>query len=245
MLVCVIAIPLAALLGTRLPELVSRVLSERLELPLLSARDSPSEAPAFGPAAPAAQRNGLPNSAIWGGRQAGLHPPSWWRSGASGTTASASGATSPLGGGHVGGLGSAGQAQPPAVGPSHPIGEGDAILASYDAPVEPAPASTAVAADPTTPPASLSLLVPVAPSDRVPVPTGDQLAHLERRLRELGATYYLLETWGTHGQYYRFQARMAVGGQADRVRHFEATHSDPQQAMAKVLEQVDSWRAGR
>ena len=72
-----------------------------------------------------------------------------------------------------------------------------------------------------------------------------EIPALERRLRELGATYYVLERWGKHGQYHRFQARMAVDGQADRVRHFEATHSDPQQAMANVLAQVESWRAGR
>lgn len=246
MLVCVIAIPLAALLGTRIPELVSRLLSRyRLEVPLLSARDSLAEALASWSAAPAAQTKVLPEPGTWDGQQAGLQPPSSWRSGASETTPPPGRSTSPLGNGRVGGLGLSGHGRAPAGGPADPVGEGDAILASYDSPVEPAP--TSVAEDATAPAASPSLLVPVAPATRVrvPGPTGDQFPDLERRLRELGATYYLLETWGTHGQYYRFQARMAVGGQADCVRHFEATRTDPQQAMDAVLEQVESWRAGR
>jgi len=248
MLVCVIAIPLAALLGTRVPELVSRLLSRyRLEVPLLSARDSLAEALASWSAAPAAQTDGSPEPGTWDGQQAGLEPPASWRSGASETTKAPGRSTSPLGTGRVGGLDFAGHGQAPAGGPADPVGQRDAILASYDWPVEPAPASTSVAADATTPAASPSLLVPVAPATRVrvPGPTGDQFPDLERRLRELGATYYLLETWGAHGQYYRFQARMAVGGQADCVRHFEAVHSDPQQAMADVLAQVETWRAGR
>jgi len=54
----------------------------------------------------------------------------------------------------------------------------------------------------------------------------------------------LLETWGAEGQYYRFHARMAVGGSASYVRHFEVTDTDAVRAMARVLEQVEAWRAG-
>jgi hypothetical protein len=82
-----------------------------------------------------------------------------------------------------------------------------------------------------------------APTPQPPRPT-DQFTYIQRRLRQLGATYYLLETWGTEGQYYRFHARMAVGGSANYVRHFEATDTDAVRAMAKVLEQVEAWQAG-
>ncbi len=72
----------------------------------------------------------------------------------------------------------------------------------------------------------------------------DRFTYIQRRLRELGATYYLLETWGDQGQYYRFHARMAVGGSPDYVRHFEATETDALQAMVAVLRQVERWRVG-
>ena len=67
---------------------------------------------------------------------------------------------------------------------------------------------------------------------------------IQHRLRQLGATYYLLELWGSEGQY-RFYCKMALGGNPDFSRYFEATDSDPLRAMAKVLAQVESWRAGR
>ena len=81
--------------------------------------------------------------------------------------------------------------------------------------------------------------------------TGDdcttQFRRMERRLRELGATYYLLETWGSSGDRYRFFCKMAIAGTADynRNRIFQATAGDPLHAMQDVLEQVEQWRAGR
>ena len=61
----------------------------------------------------------------------------------------------------------------------------------------------------------------------------------------IGATYYLLETWGRNGELYRFHCKMAVAGNPDYTRHFEATDSDASRAMQQVLEQVEAWRAGR
>jgi hypothetical protein len=81
--------------------------------------------------------------------------------------------------------------------------------------------------------------------------TGDdcttQFRRMEQRLRELGATYYLLETWGSSGDRYRFFCKMAIAGTADynRNRIFQATAGDPLHAMQDVLEQVEQWRAGR
>lgn len=41
---------------------------------------------------------------------------------------------------------------------------------------------------------------------------GDQFHAIQDRLRQLGATYYLLESWGNEQQMYRFYCKMAVGG---------------------------------
>ena len=78
-----------------------------------------------------------------------------------------------------------------------------------------------------------------------PAQTVDRFTYIQTRLRELGATYYLLESWGSDGQYFRFHCRMSVGGSQGYARHFEATESDALQAMARVLEEVESWRGSR
>jgi len=72
-----------------------------------------------------------------------------------------------------------------------------------------------------------------------------QFAWFEKKLREYGANYYLLETWGNEGELYRFQCKMAVANNPAYSRHFEAMDRDKLQAMARVLEQVEAWRNGR
>ena len=78
-----------------------------------------------------------------------------------------------------------------------------------------------------------------------PLEAPDRFTAMERRLREYGATYYLLETWGKDGELYRFHCKMAVGNNPNYTRHFEATDSDALKAMGQVLERVEAWRAGR
>jgi hypothetical protein len=73
----------------------------------------------------------------------------------------------------------------------------------------------------------------------------DRFTVLKDRLRDLGASYYLLETWGSQGQLFRFYCKVAVGGSPNYARYFEATDADPLRAMSAVLEQVEGWRAGR
>jgi hypothetical protein len=65
---------------------------------------------------------------------------------------------------------------------------------------------------------------------------------IPERLKQLGATYYVLESWGDDQQLYRFFCKMAVADSADYTRCFEATGADPRQAMQQVLQQVESWR---
>jgi len=68
---------------------------------------------------------------------------------------------------------------------------------------------------------------------------------MHRRLEQLGATYYLLETWGRGGALYRFHCKMAIGENPNFTRQFEATDSNPMVAMRRVLDEVESWSAKR
>jgi hypothetical protein len=74
-----------------------------------------------------------------------------------------------------------------------------------------------------------------------------QFRHVEQRLRELGATYYFLETWGAQSDRYRFYCQVALAGNNDsgHNRVFQATDVDPLQAMKSVLDQVELWRSGK
>ncbi len=72
----------------------------------------------------------------------------------------------------------------------------------------------------------------------------DRFTIMERRLRELGATYYLLERWN-ESEYFRFHCKMAIANDATHTRQFEATDADPMRAMARVVEQIEAWRTGR
>ncbi len=65
---------------------------------------------------------------------------------------------------------------------------------------------------------------------------------MQKRLKDMGATYYLLETWGNQEQLYRFYCKMSVGGSANYTHCFEATHADPLQAMRDVVRQVEQWK---
>jgi hypothetical protein len=75
-------------------------------------------------------------------------------------------------------------------------------------------------------------------------PAANPFSEMQNRLRQLGATYYLLETWGNEQQYYRFYCKMAVGGNTNYTHCFESTDSDPIAAMTTVLKQIEAWRNG-
>jgi hypothetical protein len=121
------------------------------------------------------------------------------------------------------------------------------------------PASTPAASQTQALAATQSAVVPIeyqAPAElcSVPAPIADPAGQnakaadpfhaIQERLRQLGATYYLLESWGNQQQMYRFYCKMAVGGSAQYARCFEATHTDPLQSMVEVLQQVEAWRKG-
>ena len=92
-------------------------------------------------------------------------------------------------------------------------------------------------ADPNVQPARLS------PAPSQPAET-DRFTQIQNRLRQLGATYFLLESMGGPQPTYRFHCRMAVGGNPNITRPFEATEAEPLRAMSRVLQQVEAWGSG-
>ncbi len=107
--------------------------------------------------------------------------------------------------------------------------------------VVPAGYQTPAGSDASLPPA-VNVAGPITTTE-APAPS-DPFRSIPDRLRQLGATYYLLESWGSEPQMYRFYCKMAMGGNADYTRYFEAADADPLQAMVQVLQQVETWRGG-
>ncbi len=74
-----------------------------------------------------------------------------------------------------------------------------------------------------------------APSPALPP---DRFTATDRYLRQLGATYCRLETYGDNGQQYRFQCRMPPSRGSTSPRDFDAVDAVAGRAMEKVLTQV-------
>jgi hypothetical protein len=64
----------------------------------------------------------------------------------------------------------------------------------------------------------------------------------EQRLRQLGATYYLLETLDPQASQYRFFCKVALGPKEDETLAFFATDRNPLAAMHQVVRQIEGWR---
>ena len=102
----------------------------------------------------------------------------------------------------------------------------------------------------TPPPSEIPPPRPQPPADAPPTAVaGNESAaaagftQIEDQLRQLGASYYRLESWGNDEQLYRFHCRVALGENSSFTHYFEDTDGDPLRAMADVLEQVETWRA--
>ena len=111
------------------------------------------------------------------------------------------------------------------------------------------------AALPLTPPvtrdAQFSLASATVPATAPATPL-DVDAELARKLephltllRSLDAAEYTLENWGGQGQLYRFRCAVALGGNDDHTRQFEAVHADPLRAVHEVVGEVTSWQNAR
>ena len=247
MLACLIIVPLAAIFGSAFPEVVKSVLVDRLIPP--------------GGSAPASQTAGGPP------------PATHWPAGADDAPRWPAHSGAPVAAGPWAANNAAANEIPamPVITPQSPGGN---VAASFAAPAEtsglgwPAKgagvrqASTGFDVPPpgmnTPPPGSQSPGPPSFGPDRAEqqpgrpageiglgAPGPDRFSSIERRLRQYGATYYLLEAWGSEGQLYRFHCKMAMANNPSYTRHFEATDSDALRAMDHVVEQIEAWRAGR
>ncbi len=65
-----------------------------------------------------------------------------------------------------------------------------------------------------------------------------------RRLEQMGAVAWRLESWGDQGRGFRFQCRVALNGDPECVRHFESTNVQWSGAVSEVVRAVESWRGG-
>lgn len=73
----------------------------------------------------------------------------------------------------------------------------------------------------------------------------DPFARGERQLRKYGATHYRLESWGDEGELFRCSANVSLPNHLYGARHFEATAANPSQAVERLLEKVEAWRAAQ
>lgn len=251
MLSCLIIVPMAAIFGSAFPDVVKSVLVDRIVAwstgkPLETAQPAPEESgfSALTPMPPAAgeRRDNQWEAPRWGGSTgvaAAWSPPA----------GSQTGAVVPAGapGAHQGGGNqSASFAAPADANRGAPV--------SY--PLERSPVDEAARASvPEYPSTSQPNPFRTAGQPGAEAPAGqsiptqpeqpDRFRMMERKLREYGAVYYLLETWGTEGELYRFHCRMAITNNPNYTRHFEATDRDALKAMSQVLARVEAWRAGR
>lgn len=84
----------------------------------------------------------------------------------------------------------------------------------------------------------------VFPSSALFCPWQKECQELGRYLEKLGTTQYRLESWGSTGRLYHFQCRVKVLPEGSQwTRHFEATASDPLEAVQAVVDEVGQWRA--
>ncbi len=125
---------------------------------------------------------------------------------------------------------------------------------------EPAPSTTTPPIEAQTPPPpiamSTSATSPTHPATTIyaggssgqtgqnPELRTDWFTRTQQRLREFGATYYVLEATGPKGDQFRFHCKIALPNSPGFERHFEATDVDATKAMQNVLQQVEAWRNG-
>ena len=233
MLGCLVAIPLAAVVGKSLPEMVRGLIDGQWPGHSASAYGSLDEAPPFEAARPADSPPAVARGQIgsdW--QEIPGQQTRRWPSGADRLTSSpviAASLQSKVG--PVGPFGAVSQSGP----------NGAVPLATRAVPAHAGLAAVGPDRPRTSVPQPGTAVEPAA-RDR---PTVDRFAFIQDRLRQLGSTYSLLESWGNSEQLYRFYCRVAVGGNPNYTHYFEATDSDSLEAMARVLGKVEAWRAGR
>ena len=244
MLSCLIIVPLAAIFGSAFPDVVKSVLVDRIVAwstgkPVESrhASDPDGFREVTPQGAVVSANNSAPPWSAPSPDHAGWDGPATSRVAPAETAASGS-AYDQNQSASLAAHTAAPAAYPAAAGPQHPANDSPYHRnVSLSQPPEASPGPAAPSASPND---AQSQQGPTASQDKP-----DRFSEMERKLREHGATYYLLETWGNDGQLFRFHCRMAVGDNPNYTRHFEATDRDALTAMSQVLERVEAWRAGR
>jgi hypothetical protein len=72
----------------------------------------------------------------------------------------------------------------------------------------------------------------------------EQLKGVLDRLKQMGATYFVLETCSDQQREFRFLCKMAVGGNPQVTKSFWCLDGDALNAMTHVLKQVEDWQRG-
>jgi hypothetical protein len=224
MLVCLVIVPIAAIFGFSIPDSIRQPIERYLGINMAPATSPLSEAPRFVPNATSTQGTTVSADARPAAMPLVVSP-------APLVPVNAPPLVNPLG---------SPQAQAWAADPASSA----IIPAGYQSPVE--------AGQPAMPTASAGSSASGRADGSEASPAvyrgaagghSERFTMIEQRLRELGATYFLLESWGSQGQLYRFYCKMAIGGNPNYNRYFEATDPDPIRVMAKVLGEVEAWRA--
>ena len=250
MLLCVVLIPFAAVCGTSFPAVMKAIQSGRL--PTLAdfrgtsqtANNTLSEAPPF----LSGGASNVPGSGTSAGQPATSAPPFAAASPADGRRSDVVAASYET------------QAQPANGGtgsqsttfPQKGNSGNDGFSAGARPGLSPVPpdAGSLVSPGRSGEPAQSRKTAPRLLADSSQVPASEPMSadarfkQIQQRLRELGATYYLLETWGDQNDAYRFYCRMAIGGNQHVTKQFNWVARDPLMAMTNVLQQVETWQKG-
>jgi hypothetical protein len=252
MLVCILLIPLAAVCGTSFPSVVKAIQNGRLPTmadfrgPSENTKSGLSDAPAFVPG-----RNSFSSTNTPGAM--GNAPSSAFPSPPPGTSAQGFGGAGlttaspvvpvnyevPLG-------------TPPSQSTTFPqnrIAENRSFAAVGSGGLSHPPSGLEISAsqqngraadkagDPSNPASGSSQL----PSGASSSPDAT-IKYVHDRLKQLGATYYLLEPWGDRMDAFRFYCKVAIGGNPHVTRSFENVDRDPLKAMGTVLQQIEDWQ---
>ena len=194
MLSCLVAVPLAAVFGTSLPDVVGALLAGRWPGGSDSPEGETGDGPRFEPVMP--------------GEMASIVPPRRMPTATDGNALPLA-ASSPVA----------------REGSDVPIAAISGVVpAGYETPVFTGAAFNTAAQTPVA---------------AVPLPV-DRFTYVQDRLKQLGATYYLLEMFEGREEQYRFHCCIPVGGNSSYTRKYEALDPSPLGAMVKVLRQVEA-----